>query len=215
MSHYTLDELIELWRREKLTTEQMIGQILQVLKAHEQRMRGGWTRLIQRRAMAGVLPDEIRWRRDKVIPIQSVSRAPMDPLLASALVGYAPSPARFDEAVDESGAVRPIWRNLVATLSRLGGAEKQDLAADADDVDVAVVAERQRRDGLQAGAARAALLAGLDVAQDLADAPDDEDDDDQAEHRGHQPAAGAAHSQRGPAGEAARHRHQCGRHQTV
>src|SRR5437867_1018948 len=28
VSHYTLDELIELWRRDKLTAEQMIGQIL-------------------------------------------------------------------------------------------------------------------------------------------------------------------------------------------
>jgi hypothetical protein len=39
MSHYTLDELIELWRREQLTTEQMIGQLLQVLKEQERRMR--------------------------------------------------------------------------------------------------------------------------------------------------------------------------------
>lgn len=44
----------------------------------EQRLSGGWSRLILRRAMAGVLPDEVRWRRDKVIPIQSVSRALMD-----------------------------------------------------------------------------------------------------------------------------------------
>jgi hypothetical protein len=39
MSHYTLDELIDQWRREKLTAEQMIGQILQVLKEQERRMR--------------------------------------------------------------------------------------------------------------------------------------------------------------------------------
>ncbi|MFL5801453.1 MAG: hypothetical protein ACJ8CR_06890 [Roseiflexaceae bacterium] len=39
MSHYTIDELIELWRREKLTAEQAIGQILQVLRAQEQRLR--------------------------------------------------------------------------------------------------------------------------------------------------------------------------------
>jgi asparagine synthase (glutamine-hydrolysing) len=44
----------------------------------EQRLSGGWSRLIQRRAMAGVLPEAVRWRRDKVIPIQSVSRALMD-----------------------------------------------------------------------------------------------------------------------------------------
>jgi len=39
VSHYTIDELIELWRREKLTAEQAIGQILQVLRAQEQRLR--------------------------------------------------------------------------------------------------------------------------------------------------------------------------------
>jgi hypothetical protein len=39
MSHYTLDELIELWRREQLTTEQVIGQLLLVLKEQERRMR--------------------------------------------------------------------------------------------------------------------------------------------------------------------------------
>jgi hypothetical protein len=39
VGHYTLDELIELWTRERLTTEQMIGQILQVLRAQERRLR--------------------------------------------------------------------------------------------------------------------------------------------------------------------------------
>ena len=39
MSHYTLDELIELWRREQLTAEQMIGQLLLMLKEHERRIR--------------------------------------------------------------------------------------------------------------------------------------------------------------------------------
>jgi hypothetical protein len=39
MSHYTLDELIELWRREKLTAEQMIGQLLQTLHGQQQRLR--------------------------------------------------------------------------------------------------------------------------------------------------------------------------------
>jgi hypothetical protein len=39
VSHYTIEELIELWRGEKLTTEQAIGQILQVLHAQEQRLR--------------------------------------------------------------------------------------------------------------------------------------------------------------------------------
>ena len=39
MSHYTLDQLIDLWRREQLTAEQMIGQLLQVLKEQERRLR--------------------------------------------------------------------------------------------------------------------------------------------------------------------------------
>jgi hypothetical protein len=39
MSNYTIEELIVRWRREELTVEQMIGQILLVLKEHEQRVR--------------------------------------------------------------------------------------------------------------------------------------------------------------------------------
>jgi hypothetical protein len=41
MSHYSLEELIEMWKREQLTAEQMIGQILQVLQTQEQRRREG------------------------------------------------------------------------------------------------------------------------------------------------------------------------------
>ncbi|MCG8348197.1 MAG: hypothetical protein MI924_10515 [Chloroflexales bacterium] len=39
MGHYPLDELIERWRREDLTVEQMIGQMLQVLREQEHRLR--------------------------------------------------------------------------------------------------------------------------------------------------------------------------------
>jgi hypothetical protein len=39
VSHYTLEELIARWRREELTPEQMIGQLLQILRAQEQRLR--------------------------------------------------------------------------------------------------------------------------------------------------------------------------------
>jgi hypothetical protein len=39
VSHYTLEELIARWRREELTVEQMIGQILQALQAQQQRLR--------------------------------------------------------------------------------------------------------------------------------------------------------------------------------
>lgn len=39
MSHYTLDELIARWKKEDLTAEQMIGQLLQALQAQQQRLR--------------------------------------------------------------------------------------------------------------------------------------------------------------------------------
>jgi flagellar biosynthesis chaperone FliJ len=39
VSHYTLDELLILWRREELTAEQLLGQLLQVLRAQERRLR--------------------------------------------------------------------------------------------------------------------------------------------------------------------------------
>jgi hypothetical protein len=39
MSHYTIEELIARWKREELTAEQMIGQMLQVLREQERRLR--------------------------------------------------------------------------------------------------------------------------------------------------------------------------------
>jgi hypothetical protein len=48
VSHYSLEELIELWKREKLAPEQMIGQVLQILREHERRLRD-----IARRAPGG------------------------------------------------------------------------------------------------------------------------------------------------------------------
>jgi hypothetical protein len=39
MSHYTIDELIARWKKEQLTTEQAIGQILLLLKELERRMK--------------------------------------------------------------------------------------------------------------------------------------------------------------------------------
>ncbi|HEY8092174.1 MAG TPA: circularly permuted type 2 ATP-grasp protein [Acidimicrobiales bacterium] len=52
--------------------------------------------------------------------------------MASALVGYATSPGRFDEAVDAAGVVRPAWSSLVDTLARLGGAEVEQRRRQAD-----------------------------------------------------------------------------------
>ena len=39
MSNYTIEELIARWKREELTVEQMIGQILLLLKEQERRLR--------------------------------------------------------------------------------------------------------------------------------------------------------------------------------
>jgi hypothetical protein len=39
VSHYTPEQLIERWKREELTSEQTIGQILQVLREQELRLR--------------------------------------------------------------------------------------------------------------------------------------------------------------------------------
>jgi hypothetical protein len=39
VSHYTLEELVARWRREELTIEQMIGQLLLVQLAQQRRLR--------------------------------------------------------------------------------------------------------------------------------------------------------------------------------
>ena len=39
MSHYTLEELVMRWKREELTVEQMIGQLLLVQLAQQRRLR--------------------------------------------------------------------------------------------------------------------------------------------------------------------------------
>lgn len=39
MGTYNLDELITLWEREKLTTEQIVGQILLALRTLNERIR--------------------------------------------------------------------------------------------------------------------------------------------------------------------------------
>lgn len=39
VSHYPLDELVSRWRREELTPEQMIGQLLLLLRAYEDRLK--------------------------------------------------------------------------------------------------------------------------------------------------------------------------------
>lgn len=39
MSHYTLEELIARWKKEEVTPEQVIGQMLQWLRVHDERLR--------------------------------------------------------------------------------------------------------------------------------------------------------------------------------
>jgi hypothetical protein len=39
VSNYTIDELVARWKREELTIEQVIGQILLLLKEHDRRLR--------------------------------------------------------------------------------------------------------------------------------------------------------------------------------
>ncbi len=39
MSHYSIEELIARWKREELSVEQMIGQLLLVLREHERRLK--------------------------------------------------------------------------------------------------------------------------------------------------------------------------------
>jgi hypothetical protein len=39
MSTYSIEELISRWKREELTVEQMIGQLLLLMQAQEQRLR--------------------------------------------------------------------------------------------------------------------------------------------------------------------------------
>ena len=45
MSHYTIEELIARWKKEELTAEQVIGQLLQLLRASEERLRAVERRL--------------------------------------------------------------------------------------------------------------------------------------------------------------------------
>jgi len=39
MSNYPLEELISRWKKEELTAEQVIGQLLLIVHGHEQRLR--------------------------------------------------------------------------------------------------------------------------------------------------------------------------------
>jgi hypothetical protein len=48
MSSYSIEELISRWKREELTVEQMIGQLLLLMQAQDQRLRELGRRASQR-----------------------------------------------------------------------------------------------------------------------------------------------------------------------
>lgn len=65
----------------------------------EQRLRDGLSRVIQRNAMVGILPEEVRQRRSKSSPIYSVSRALLTrdmPRLAEVMAGLPAAAAWID-----------------------------------------------------------------------------------------------------------------------
>jgi hypothetical protein len=39
VSHYTIEDLIARWKKDELTVEQVIGQVLLLLREHERRLR--------------------------------------------------------------------------------------------------------------------------------------------------------------------------------
>ncbi len=39
MSHYTIEDLIARWKKDELTLEQVIGQVLLLLREHDRRLR--------------------------------------------------------------------------------------------------------------------------------------------------------------------------------
>jgi hypothetical protein len=52
MTHYTVDELIVRWKREELTGEQMVGQVVQALATHEQRLRAVERHVLEEQVVA-------------------------------------------------------------------------------------------------------------------------------------------------------------------
>ena len=56
MTHYTVDELIVRWKREELTEEQMIGQLVQALATVEQRRRALERRVPAEQVVAAPAP---------------------------------------------------------------------------------------------------------------------------------------------------------------
>jgi asparagine synthase (glutamine-hydrolysing) len=93
----------------------------------EQRLRQGWSRLVFRRALADVLPDEVRWRRDK---------SNLQPLVMSMLFG-SPNRALVERTIFEDarmladyldlGALRDAYRRCAAWERRGGYASRSEV----------------------------------------------------------------------------------------
>ena len=89
----------------------------------EQRLRDGWNRLIQRNAMAGILPEAVRWRRSKSSPIYSISQALLTrdmPRLAEIMQGLPVTAPWIDLPTAERGeyAQSAHW-NAMGRLARV------------------------------------------------------------------------------------------------
>lgn len=79
----------------------------------DQKLKGGWTRMVMRRAMGGVLPEEIRWRSTKASLAPNFGRRLLDkdrPLLEEIIVGQ---PGVIEEYVDVP-ALRRVYDRFVA-----------------------------------------------------------------------------------------------------
>ena len=85
-----------------------------------QRLHGGWSRLIARRAMAGTLPEEVRWREGK---------ADINPHFARSLIAHeraaleeaVTKPSDLDEYVNR-GALRQVYEGYRANTEDYGAA---------------------------------------------------------------------------------------------
>ena len=67
----------------------------------DQKVSQGWTRVVMRRAMEGILPPQVQWRRSKAV---------FDPLLNYTLLAY--SRDLLDEVVGQSSAILQPWVNM-------------------------------------------------------------------------------------------------------
>lgn len=88
----------------------------------EQKLNGGWSRLVLRHAMDGILPPSVQWRRDKL---------DFTPHLLGGMIGPERSGVERVLACDELAsyvdrrALADAWERIVADPRRVNGAELQ------------------------------------------------------------------------------------------